>query len=302
MQDSNLAVALACADAGLFVFPCNPITQNPSVKGNWRVNSTNDARIIKEWWSERAGHLVAIDLGKSGLLALDGDRHPNRHGEIVDDGVDALRNLFRQHGYSLKPHPAVWTPSDGVHVYFRSPEDFGNGEGDLPPGINVRGSGGYTVAPGCTRPAGRKAGGCYEPADGHPGLLESYGSIPELPPWLAQIINPPRPEVPPPEMLQKTGRRQQRFAIGALNGLVKELAAMAPESGRNIELNNAALRMGSMAARGWIERSPVERALYSACVSNSLVRDTGARSVKATIASGFNAGLRKPHADLRDRQ
>ena len=43
--------------------------------------------------------------------------------------------------------PVVKTPNGGLHVYFKQPngEALGNGRGSLPPGIDVRGAGGFVV-------------------------------------------------------------------------------------------------------------------------------------------------------------
>jgi hypothetical protein len=286
----NLDTAIRSAKAGLHVFPCNPVGKRPSIV-KWRDNSTTDIGIIESWWRIRANHLVAIDLHKAGLLAVDGDRHPDEDGEIVHDGVEALRNLFIEHRYGLKQHPVVRTPADGVHVYFRCPPGFGNREGNLPDGINIRGSGGYTIAPGCVRHDGH-----YQPEKGHPDLLTSFGSIPELPPWLAEIISPPAPS--PIVVTRQSGKRFHCYAAAALTGKAKELAGMAPNTGRNNALNTMAWQMGTMANRGWIDRSTVEAALFAAAWS--LAREDGARAVRQTIASGFNAGLAQSHPDLRD--
>jgi hypothetical protein len=59
--------------------------------------------------------------------------------------------------------------------------------------------------------------------------------------------------------------------------------------------------MGRMVARGWITRSEVERVLFCAATNCGLVKDTDAEAVRATIASGLNAGMLQPHPDLKDR-
>jgi hypothetical protein len=233
---------------------------------------------------------VAIDLHKAGLLVLDGDRHPDDDGVIHHDGVEALRDLFRAHGYSAKGNPVAWTAGGGVHVYFRS-RGLGNGTGDLPAGIDVRGSGGYVIAPECVLPDGRK----YRPAEGHPSLVDA--SIPDLPPWLAMIIKPPV-VLSPFRPSRSFGKRGERFAHSALNGLARDLRAMPANSGRNHALNRAAWRMGTMVNRGWIDRATVERVLFDAAAS--LAHDDGAPSVRATLASGLNAGLHVAHPDLKD--
>ena len=85
------------------------------------------------------------------------------------------------------------------------------------------------------------------------------------------------------------------------SNLIDELAAMPPESGRNIELNNAALKMGHQIAAARIDRATVEAQLFDASVANGLVKDTGASAVRATIASGLNTGLKEPSPPLQDR-
>jgi hypothetical protein len=296
---SNLDVALKCAAAGLHVFPVTPDKRKkPSVRGNWREYSTTDPVTIRKWWSIRASHLVAIDLGKSNLLILDGDRHPNEDGEILNDGVDGIRELFRANGDNARRNPGVWTPTGGIHIYIVA-TGFGNAEGDLPDGINVRGNGGYSVAPGCLLPDGRG----YKPVNNMPDLFEALKnkSIPSMKPWLAKIIKPERPAIPVIVTPGKGGRRELAYAKSVLRGVVADLACMRPETGRNIALNASAYRVGRFAARGWLDRSEVEAELFNACIANRLVADEGARAAQKTIRSGLTAGLQQPAADLKDR-
>ena len=76
---------------------------------------------------------------------------------------------------------------------------------------------------------------------------------------------------------------------------------MLVEGSRNIELNNAALKMGHQIAAGRIDRATVERGLFDASVANGLVKDSGADAVRATITSGLNAGMKEPSPPLQDR-
>jgi RecA-family ATPase len=77
---------------------------------------------------------------------------------------------------------------------------------------------------------------------------------------------------------------------------------MAPETGRNERLYRAAFRMGTMVARGWIERATVEGRLLEACRTNALEQDTGAVAVRASLRSGLDGGVAVPHADLDEQQ
>jgi hypothetical protein len=73
-----------------------------------------------------------------------------------------------------------------------------------------------------------------------------------------------------------------------------------PPNGGRRDVREAAnlKRMGVLAGRGWIGRTEIESALFQAATACGLVRDTGARKVRKTIASGIDAGLAHPHRDL----
>jgi AAA domain len=124
---------------------------------------------------------------------------------------------------------------------------------------------------------------------------------PTLPAWLLTIIQ--RPQVHEPrDKSPSAGKREESYAAKALDNLAHDLAAMAPETGRNERLNIAALKLGTMVSTGWIGEATVSGRLFDACVANALVRDTGAKAVNATIQSGLKAGLAQPHAALPNRE
>jgi hypothetical protein len=77
-----------------------------------------------------------------------------------------------------------------------------------------------------------------------------------------------------------------------------KLAAIG-RGARNNELNATAFALGTMIARGWIGRATVEGRLLDA--ASALAKDDGIHSVRATIKSGIEAGLKSPHEDLKDR-
>ena len=98
------------------------------------------------------------------------------------------------------------------------------------------------------------------------------------------------------------GDREQKFAKAALEGCAQELAAMAPNSGRNDKLNKVAFRLGTMVARNWINRDEVEARLVVVATMCQLVVDDGERACRATLASGLDAGQQSPHPDLDERK
>jgi Bifunctional DNA primase/polymerase, N-terminal len=131
--------------------------------------------------------MVGLNLAPAGLLVFDFDRN---HQEGVDGcaNFDALLDETGEE-FPFDRTPTVWTPSTGAHVYTKQPigrDPLGNSNRNLPPGIDVRGNGGYVIAPGSVRSDGIY----YEAAPGSPDLIESYvnGTIPEVPAWLVAGI------------------------------------------------------------------------------------------------------------------
>src|SRR5215204_2767885 len=93
-KSCNKTVALRLAQAGIYVFPCHADPANkPKFKSpiteiirSWSEQSTTDPALIEKWWARFPDAMPAIDLGKSGLLVLDGDQ-PKKPEE--PNGVDA---------------------------------------------------------------------------------------------------------------------------------------------------------------------------------------------------------------------
>lgn len=298
MIDHNRDWALRLAEAGIAIFPCGP-DKKPLVK--WRDTSTTNAQAIAALWTQYPAALPGIDLAKCGLLVLDGDRHGG------PDGRTALKQLLlaQQGEYNGSATPAALTPGDGAHVYFQqNGHAFGNGRGDLPAGIDVRGDGGYVIAPYATLPDGRR----YQIVQGMADLIGAFksGTIPPIPSGIAKLLEKPARKEPPPEQQtdsarsSSNGSREGAYAQAALDGIASELAKAA-QGGRNNDLNSAAFRMGTMIARGWISRADVGDALTAACLANGLMQDDGADTVQHTLASGLRAGEQDPHPDLEDR-
>jgi hypothetical protein len=293
-RDFNRDWALRLAEAGIATFPCGP-DKKPLLK--WREFSSSDAEAVAQWWSQYPNALPGIDLEKCELLVLDGDRHGG------PDGRAALRTLLQQQSdYKASLTPRALTPGDGAHVYFnQNGHELGNGRGNLPDGIDVRGAGGYVIAPYAILPDGR----CYRAIRNTPDLISAYraGTIPPVPEGIVALIEARKNgkthsgecEAAKP----KPGARERAYAEAALVGCTEELAARQA-GGRNELLNKLAFRLGRMVARGWLYREHVEASLSGAMHSNGYVADKGLRAVEATLRSGLDAGLLDPHSDLSD--
>src|SRR5262249_22987558 len=153
---------------------------------------------------------------------------------------------------------------------------LGNGRGELPDGIDVRGVGGFVIAPGAVLPDGKR----WQSVNGRPSLADAFkaGSIPELPRWLADIIRPNQrsnggalEEYARNIVGATDSSRGQAYAAAALDGAVAELSA-TPNGKRNETLNAIAFRFGRMIAHGWIDERTVSDALLGACDANKYLR------------------------------
>ena len=102
---------------------------------------------IRKWWHAQPQANIAIATGAvSNVFVID------------VDGLDAeveLRRLEAKHG-NLPATVEVIT-ARGRHVYFQMPETpVRNSAGKIAPGIDVRGDGGYVLAPPSIHPSGKR--------------------------------------------------------------------------------------------------------------------------------------------------
>jgi hypothetical protein len=170
----NREAALRAAEAGMPVFPVK--AQKISGK-QWNLSpvypsgpraATTSPDKIAVWWDE---HLDAIPATPcTSVVVLDVDQ----------DGVAAFEALIADKHW---PSPPVVLTPTGKQYYFLQPNpplDYHTGA--LPDGIDVRGVGGFVVAPGATVLGGAR----WRVDENLPST-----SIPELPRWLERIIRSP---------------------------------------------------------------------------------------------------------------
>ncbi len=162
-----LEAALQYASLGWLVFPCWGIVSDESGRGcacplgaacqspgkhpitkKGFKEATTNRELILRWWTSHPNANVAVATGsESGLVVIDLD---------VKNGVDGVDSLK-----ALGPVPqtlTVRTGSGGLHLYYKHPGGtVSNSARKLGPGIDVRGDGGYVIAP----PSVHISGGVY---------------------------------------------------------------------------------------------------------------------------------------------
>jgi len=156
--------ALALAQKGLAVFPCWPRTKNPVTDHGFQDASTDPDTILR-WWHNGADFNIAIATGAvSGVFVVDLDSV---------EAEAALRKFEIEFG-ALPPTVEVIT-ARGRHIYFQMPKiDLRNSVGRIAPGIDVKATGGYIMAPPSVHPTGRRY--CWS--------VDSASSFAAAPDWL----------------------------------------------------------------------------------------------------------------------
>ncbi|WP_084673913.1 bifunctional DNA primase/polymerase [Methylobacterium sp. WSM2598] len=316
--------AVKWAQNGFPVLPCNPNTKNPYLSrdkdkdGNWILNSGGLYRAsinpdtIRAWWEKWPNALIGVRLGPGcGAFAVDPDR-PKRPGD--PDGFAAWQKLVERNG-GLPPTHAHRTPHGGAHFLFKYPTDrrIACSSGSLPPGIDVRGDGGYVIAPPSILADGR----AYTFED--PALAFQ---VAEAPAWLLDEIAPReastrgqrrgRGEAKPAETganvftlaADAMGRRKGEivparagFSAAYLSKALAaeiEAAASAAKGDRNDALNRAAYSLGQLVGAGALDDTDVRDRLLSAARVSGLVADDGEAAALATIESGVTKGAESP--------
>jgi hypothetical protein len=244
----------------------------------WEHRATTDLEVIERAWSGQwAGYNVGMPPGRARLLVLDLDCHLELPGDWraipgVRDGADVFTCLLEWAGETRWPATTwVLTPSGGYHLYFRQPPGqppIRNSAGLLGPGIDVRGAGGYVIAPGSVI-----SGRVYE-------LLDDTDSAP-IPLWLARRLTPqPQPAVARPRP-GKSGDAPAR-----LRGLVEHVRSGIPGD-RNGRLYWAACRLGELIASGHAGQGAAGL-LVGAALEAGL--RGGEPEARRTVASGLRAG------------
>ena len=109
------------------------------------LDATTDADAIRAWWSRWPDANVGIATG-SGLVVIDVDPRSGGDDTIVD-----LRRALGE----LPDTVECLTGGGGRHVYLATAVEIRNSAGVLGAGVDVRGDGGYVVAPPSRHASGR---------------------------------------------------------------------------------------------------------------------------------------------------
>ena len=275
--------AVVYARRGWAVFPCHaagPVSgctcgvadcsspgKHPRVRGGLHAAST-DVSTIRRWWARWPRANVGVRTGRaSGLVVVDID--PG-HG-----GDETLTELVADLG-PLPDGRTVRTGSGGRHLYFRHPGGLVRNDAGrvIGRGIDLRGDGGYVIAP-----PSRSPGGAY-------AVVAHGGTIPDLPEWLLERL---AARERPRDVARPSVHAPSAWARAALAGELDRVRG-AVEGVRNDTLNRVAYRLGQIVGAGGLAEPEVEQAL----VAEALRIGLGEREAMRTVRSGLTAGEAAP--------
>ena len=251
---------------------CGSPGKHPRVSGGLNAATTDEAQ-VRRWWHHWPRANVGICTGStSGLVVIDIDP---AHG-----GDESLAELVDSHGHFFDNTRTVRTGGGGWHYYFKHPggtvrNDTGR---RLGAGIDVRGDGGYVLAPPSLHVSGRR----YEIGGG------SVRELADPPAWLVERLarEPRRPQFPDPA---PDGTAPERWAEAALSGELERLR-VAADGSRNDTLNRIAFRLGQIVAAGGLD----EHRVRSVLVQGAQAIGLGEREAHLTVESGLQAGEQRP--------
>jgi hypothetical protein len=135
---SMLASALWYATQGLRVFPLSPGSKIPFKGSDGCLAATTNPDLIRDWWDQDPDSNIGLATGyKVDVVDIDGPAGQKSR-------VDHWEDIFGQ--VDSDKVAVVSTPRPGgMHIYVPA-----NGQGNaaaILPGIDIRGAGGYVLAP-----------------------------------------------------------------------------------------------------------------------------------------------------------
>jgi len=332
------SAALQYARAGWPVFPCResdgapytnakgeekiPRCKSPYV-GNGVKDATTDEAVIVEWWRRWPNAQIGVAMGRNGLFALDFDpRVDQETGEVWT--LDRLKtNLEAMIGCPVPVSLVAVTPSGGVHVYLKQPRDDAGdirNRGVLPDHVDVRGRGGYVIAPPSTSLGGENASaGRYRwlagrqdvaPAEAPASLLEilrtpSKAAVVELLrgrggddalfdqlwtkwPKGAAAATAPGERSPRPTIAPDANEAVRAYALKALDREIAELRGSV-QGTRNNNLNASSYALGQLVGAGALDE------MLARTMLEAVAREWPDFSKsQGTIDNGLSAGIAVP--------
>lgn len=290
-------LALSYIAANVPVFPCRAADEptdtydeygaeiilkakTPLISNGFKGASKN-LRVTGILWDRNPTAMVGIPTGEQlGAWVLDVDMHKDDEGNVVN-GYETLETLEDIHG-PLPRTAVARTAGGGEHHYFQYHPGVRN-RGKLGLGLDIRGAGGYIIAPGSVTADGREYVWVDYDGEGLPPLSEA-------PQWLLEMVLPPPSRELPSSDYRYEGGTNDAYIERAIQLELDETASVPMGAGRNNRLNQAAFSLGTLVGAGAVSESEARALLQD--VARGWGRDW-AKCCK-TIENGLSNGIKQP--------
>lgn len=278
-----LEAASAYAARGLYVLPCHGITAGacdcgkPACRSpgkhplntNGLKSATTDTIKIKEWWTRWPNANVAIRTGiDSGMIVLDVDG---------PEGEDFLKSKHL-------PTTPISKTGRGRHIFFKHPGEIVKNAVKTVPQLDVRGDGGYVVAP----PSKHRSGKVYSWVEDF--SLEDK-PLAEVPTWILDLLKP-KP-VSSADAVQSAGT-DETIPEGKRNDTLTKLAGKLRRNGLGEDAIFAALSAENARRCSPLLNEAEVRAIAASIAkkpAGAIDRDDGPTVAQALVKIGERAQL-----------
>lgn len=293
------AAALAYAQRGISVFPLKPRSKEP-VTPNGFKQATADVDQVRAWWRKRPDCNIGIATGApAGFWVLDVD------GEDAERALEAL-----EAANGRLPETVQQMTGRGRHLCFlwdpagpemRNRSKVGGAD------IDVRGNGGYIVAPPSIHPgdakkgvpAGRRYGWCF-------GRAPEDMAFAVPPAWLVELCRPRDQVAAAPavrhEAAPRADGRASRYGEAVLETCVRTIV-QAQKGARDSTLYRFACKAAGLVPTGHLQAGYLREALIHAGrvhVPDAMTEAQLARQVERALVWG-EAHPWGPDPDRRQR-
>lgn len=127
--------ALNYAQNHFKIFPLNVNSKSEQVLKSWKSEATNDLQQVQNWWNHNPSYNIGLKTG-NGLIVIDVDCKKGKNG------MEQLKPFLA----TFPKTKVAKTCNDGYHFYYKVDREVRNSIA-LMEGIDVRGDGGYVLAP-----------------------------------------------------------------------------------------------------------------------------------------------------------
>jgi len=263
--------AFRYVEHGLSVFPCKEMAKTPRTKNGCR-EATTSYDMVTEWEVKWPNANIGIATGEvSGIWVLD------------LDGEEAEAWLATHPALPATPEVAT---KKGRHIYFKMPEgvEINNSASQLAPHVDVRGNGGYVIAP----PSAHPEGGVYM---WHKELKPSTTPFAFAPDWLLELVVKKERKRAAPEAVKRPESASSSSYVKKVVDEEYRILATTTQGSRNHQLFKSTVAMANYIGQGGLTTQMVESLAVAGAKSNGLVADDGMDSCMATISSAVTTGL-----------